>query len=156
MGSEMCIRDRSYTFDNLKKRRKALTEEKTSIDAYLKQPDNFEKYQKIYLSLHEQNDARKNQYKELLGIKTEYEKLQERVTKAYREIRAEEYYQISASRYENAKGRLGYGGSPRDIESNLNNLINAVKQQTPEPKLKNNMKLDLSEHKEYTNDGMSY
>ena len=146
----------SYTIDNLKKRRAQLAEEKASIDAYLKQPDNFEKYQKIYLSLHEQNDARLNQRKELLEIKAEYAKLQERVTKAYKEIRAEEYYQISESKYENAKGRLGYGGSPHDIESNLNNLINAVKQQTPEPQLKNNMKLDLSEHKEYTNDGMSY
>lgn len=146
----------SYTFNELKKRRAQLAEEKASIDAYLKQPDNFEKYQKIYLSLHEQNDARLNQRKELLDIKGEYEKLQDRVTKEYRKIRAEEYYQISESKYENAKGRLGYGGSPHDIESNLNNLINAVKQQTPEPQLKNNMKLDLSEHKEYTNDGMSY
>lgn len=148
----------SYTIDNLKKRRKTLAEEKTSIDAYLKQPDNFEKYQKIYLSLHEQNDARKNQYKELLAIKAEYEKLQERVTKAYREIRAEEYYQISASRYENAKGRLGYGGSPHDIGNNLDNLIHAMKQQGPEPVHvnTNNLKADLSKGRDIDDDYYSY
>lgn len=140
----------SYTFNELKKRRAQLAEEKASIDAYLKQPDNFEKYQKIYLSLHEQNDARLNQRKELLEIKAEYEKLQERVTKAYKEIRAEEYYQISESKYENAKGRLGYGGSPHDIGNNLDNLIHAMKPQIPPPQLHNNMKLDLSEHKGYT------
>ena len=146
----------SYTFDNIKKRRQALAEEKTSIDNYLKQPDNFAKYQKIYLSLHEQNDARLNQRKELLEIKGEYEKLQERVTKEYRNIKAEEYYQINQDKYQNAKGRVGYGGSPHDIASNLDSLIHAMKPQAPAPPLYNNMKLDLSEHKENTNDGMSY
>lgn len=139
----------SYTFDNLKKRRQNLAEEKISIDTYLKQPDNFKKYQEIYLNLHEKNDVKRNQYKELLEIKDEYEKLQERVTKAYREIRAEEYYQINASRYENAKGRVGYGGSPHDIGNNLDNLIHAMKPQTPEPQLHNNMRLDLSERRDY-------
>lgn len=144
----------SYTIDNLKKRRAQLAEEKASIDAYLKQPDNFKKYQEIYLNLHEKNDLRKNQHKELLDIKGEYEKLQERVTKAYREIRAEEYYQISASRYENAKGRLGYGGSPHDISNNLDNLIHAMKQQGPEPVHvnTNNLKADLSKGKDIDDD----
>lgn len=146
----------SYTIDNLKKRRELLTKEKISIDTYLKQPDNFKKYQQIYLNLHEQNSIRLNQRKELLEIKAEYEKLQEKVTKAYREIRAEEYYQINGERYQNAKGRVGYGGSPHDIASNLDSLIHAMKPQAPAPPLYNNMKLDLSEHKENTNDGMSY
>lgn len=142
----------SYTFDNLKKRKEALAEEKINIDNYLKQPNNFKKYQEIYLSLHEQNDARLNQRKELLEIKAEYEKLQEKVIKSYRAIKVKEYYQVNATRYENAKGRLGYGGSPHYIGNNLDNLINAMKPQTPEPQLHNNMRLDLSEHKDKTND----
>lgn len=144
----------SYTFDNLKKRREALSEEKTSIDTYLNQPDNFKKYQEIYLSLHEKNDIRRNQYKTLLEIKNEYEKLQERVTVEYRKIKAEEYYQISASRYENAKGRVGYGGAPHDIGNNLDNLIHAMKQQGPEPVHvnTNNLKADLSKGKDIDDD----
>ena len=144
----------SYTFDNLKKRREALSEEKTSIDTYLNQPDNFKKYQEIYLSLHEKNDIRRNQYKTLLEIKNEYEKLQERVNVEYRKIKAEEYYQISASRYENAKGRVGYGGSPRDIGNNLDNLIHTMKQQGPEPVHvnTNNLKADLSKGKDIDDD----
>lgn len=144
----------SYTFDNLKKRREALSEEKTSIDTYLNQPDNFKKYQEIYLSLHEKNDIRRNQYKTLLEIKNEYEKLQERVTVEYRKIKAEEYYQISASRYENAKGRVGYGGAPHDIGNNLDNLIHAMKQQGPEPVHvnTNNLKADLSKGKNIDDD----
>ena len=144
----------SYTIDNLKKRKEELAEEKISIDTYLKQPDNLEKYQKIYLELHEKNDIRRNQYKTLLEIKDEYEKLQERVTNAYREIRAEGYYQISASRYENAKGRVGYGGAPHDIANNLDSLIHAMKQQGPEPVHvnTNNLKADLSKGKDIDDD----
>lgn len=143
----------SYTFDNLKKRRQALTEEKTSIDTYIHQPDKFKHYQDLYIKLDNQNNERLKQRKELQEIKAEYEKLQERVTKEYRKIKAEEYYQISQSKYQNAKGMLGYGGSPHYIADNLNSLIHAMKPQTPLPQLHNNMQLDLSEHKDNTNDG---
>lgn len=143
----------SYTFDNLKKRRQALTEEKTSIDTYIHQPDKFKHYQDLYIKLDNQNNERLKQRKELQEIKAEYEKLQERVTKEYRKIKAEEYYQISQSKYQNAKGMLGYGGSPHYIADNLNSLIHAMKTQTPLPQLHNNMQLDLSEHKDNTNDG---
>lgn len=145
----------SYTFSNLKKRRELLIEEKTSIDSYIHQPDKFKHYQDLYIKLDNQNNERLKQRKELLEIKGEYEKLQEKVTKEYRKIRAEGYYQINSDRYQNAKGRLGYGGSPHDIGSNLDNLINAMKRQGPPPVHvnRNNMRLDLSEHKDNTNDG---
>lgn len=141
----------SYTFNELKKRRAKLAEEKTSIDTYIHQPDKFKHYQDLYIKLDNQNNTRLKQRKELLEIKGEYEKLQDRVTKEYRKIRAEGYYQINESRYENAKGRVGYGGSPHYIANNLDSLIHAMKPQE-QPQLHNNMKLDLSEHKDYTND----
>lgn len=144
----------SYTFDNLKKRREALAAEKISIDTYLKQPDNFRQYQQIYLSLHEQNDIKIEQYKELLAIKAEYEKLQSRVTKEYRKIRAEGYYQVNDTKYEDAKGSLGHGGAPHDIAGNLDKLINAMKRQGPEPVHvnTNNLKADLSKGKDIDDD----
>lgn len=148
----------SYTFNALKKRKQNLAEEKISIDNYLKQPDNFKKYQEIYLNLHEKNNVRRNQHKELLEIKGEYEKLKERVTKEYRKIRAEGYYQISASKYENAKGRVGYGGAAGDIASNLDSLIHAMKQQGPPPVHvnTNNLKVDLSKGNDIDDDYYSY
>lgn len=144
----------SYTFSNLKKRRELLAEEKTSIDTYIHQPDKFKHYQDLYINLDNQNNERLKQRKELLEIKGEYEKLQERVTKEYRKIKAEGYYQINGDRYENTKGMLGYGGSPHYISNNLDNLINAMKQQSPSPVHvnTNNLRPDLSK-KSKTSDG---
>lgn len=143
----------SYTFENLQKRRTALAEEKISIDTYIHQPDNFKKYQELYINLDNQNNERLKQRKELLEIKGEYENLQQKVIKSYRAIKAKEYYQVNATRYENAKGRLGYGGSPHYIGNNLDNLINAMKPQDLQPPVRhNNMRLDLAEHKNRTND----
>ena len=144
----------SYTFDNLKKRREKLNAEKVAIDTYIHQPDKFKNYQDLYIKLDNQNNERIKQRKELLKIKAEYEKLQQKVIKSYRAIKAEEYYQINANRYENAKGSLGRCGPPNDMSNTLNNLINAIKQQGPQPVhvARNNMRLDLSEHKENTND----
>ena len=144
----------SYTFSNLKKRRELLAEEKTSIDTYIHQPDKFKHYQDLYINLDNQNNERLKQRKELLEIKGEYEKLQERVTKEYRKIKAEGYYQINGDRYENTKGMLGYGGSPHYISNNLDNLINAMKQQSPSPVHvnTNNLRPDLSKQSK-TSDG---
>ena len=144
----------SYTFDNLKKRRKALAEEKISIDTYIHQPDNFKKYQELYINLDNQNNERLKQRKELIDIKGEYEKLQEKVVKSYRAIKAEEWYQVKGSRYEYAKGRLGDCSTPDVMGHNLDSLINALKPQDLQPRVQyNNMRLDLAEHKSRTNDG---
>ena len=143
----------SYTFENLQKRRTALAEEKISIDTYIHQPDNFKKYQELYINLDNQNNERLKQRKELLEIKGEYENLQQKVIKSYRAIKAEEYYQINANRYEYAKDRLGMCSTPDIMGRNLDNLINAMKPQDLQPKVRyNNMRLDLSEHKDKTND----
>lgn len=143
----------SYTFDNLKKRREALAEEKISIDTYIHQPDNFKKYQELYINLDNQNNERLKQRKELLDIKGEYENLQQKVVKSYRAIKAEKYYQVKGSRYEYAKDRLGVSSTPDVMGRNLNNLISALKPQDLQPRVKyNNMRLDLSEHKGKSND----
>ena len=140
----------SYTFDNIKKRREALAKEKISIDTYIHQPDNFKRYQDIYLKLDNQNNERLQQRKKLLDIKSEYEKLQEKVIKSYRAIKAEEYYQIKGSRYEYAKDRLGVSSTPDVMGRNLNNLISALKPQDLQPPVRhNNMRLDLSERRDY-------
>ena len=140
----------SYTFDNLKKRRELLNTEKVAIDAYIHQPDKFKQYQDIFIKLDSQNNERIKQRKELLEIKAEYEKLQEKVIKSYRAIKAEEYYQINASRYEYAKGRLGDCSTPDVMGHNLDSLIAALKPQDLQPKVRyNNMRLDLSERRDY-------
>lgn len=142
----------SYTFDNLKKRKEALAEEKTSIDTYIHQPGKFEIYQDLYIKLDNQNNERLKQRKQLLEIKGEYEKLQSRITKEYRQIKAEEYYQVNENRYEDAKSRLGNCSTPDVMGHNLDSLIQAMKREAPPPVHvnTNNMRVDLSEHKGYT------
>lgn len=142
----------SYTFNNLKKRREVLAEEKISIDTYIHQPDRFKHYQDLYIKLDNQNNERLKQRKELLEIKGEYEKLQERVTIEYRKIKAEGYYQINGDRYEDAKSRLGNCSTPDVMGHNLDSLIQAMKREAPPPVHvnTNNMRVDLSEHKGYT------
>ena len=143
----------SYTFDNLKKRRELLNAEKIAIDTYIHQPDKFKQYQDIFIKLDNQNNERIKQRKELLEIKAEYEKLQEKVVKSYRTINEKNYYQVKGNQYEYAKGRLGDCSTPDVMGHNLDSLIAALKPQDLQPKVRyNNMRLDLSEHKDKTND----
>ena len=53
---------------------------------------------------------------------------------------------------------LGYGGSPHYISNNLDNLINAMKQQSPSPVHvnTNNLKVDLSKGNDIDDDYYSY
>lgn len=143
----------SYKFDNLKKRRELLNAEKITIDAYIHQPDKFKQYQDIFIKLDNQNNERIKQRKELLEIKVEYEKLQEKVVKSYRAINEKNYYQVKGNQYENAKGRLGDCSTPDVMGRNLDNLISALQPQDLQPPVRhNNMRLDLAEHKSRTND----
>lgn len=143
----------SYTFDNLKKRRELLNAEKIAIDTYIHQPDKFKQYQDIFIKLDNQNNERIKQRKELLEIKAEYEKLQEKVVKSYRAVNEKNYYQVKGNQYEYAKDRLGVCSTPDVMGRNLDSLLQALKPQDLQPKVRyNNMRLDLSEHKDKTND----
>lgn len=135
------------------KRKKELQKEKIALTDYVKQPDITDKIINKYNELVEAQNAKAKRYEETKAIITKYEKLAEKIVKEYKKIQDHKLYELYAVKSQGIQWSQHTGGGPDKIADDLDKVLAAMRPQAPEPQLHNNMRLDLSEHKDNTNDG---
>lgn len=136
----------------LKKRKKELEQEKLALEDYVHQPDIEVKIINKYNELAQIQNAKLARYKDVANLIADYEKLEKRIITEYKKIQDNKVYELYADKSKNITWSEHTSGGPEKISNDLDKLLSAMKPQTPEPQLHNNMRLDLSEHKERRND----
>ena len=136
----------------LKKHKKELEDENQALKYFSNEPANKDKIKQKFYELAEKQNAKAKRYDEVYKIVPEYEKLEKRLIAEYKKIQYNEAYELYATKSKEIKWSQSTGSGPDKIANDLNKILAAMKPQTPEPQLHNNLKADLSKGKDIDDD----